>query len=240
MNASHDAMLDDVAVYALGTMSAADAQRVREHLRDCAECRAEYEALAPAAASLALAAEDAAAVPSELMKSRIMREVRREAAPAADPPIRRARPWAAYLVAAACLAFAVYSSLVNLSLERQLKQVQTASTGVSDTTVADLTNPSAQRFPVNGGVIVRVHDRLYLAMHDMPKPPQGKVYQAWTLPKGSKKMAPSVTFVPNASGGAVVALPVDARITTAVAVSVEPVGGSLQPTSKPVLVEQFG
>jgi len=73
-------------------------------------------------------------------------------------------------------------------------------------------------------------------MRDLPPPPRGKVYQAWTLPKGSKDMAPSVTFEPDSQGVAIVALPADARITTAVAVSVEPEGGSKQPTSKPVLV----
>jgi anti-sigma factor RsiW len=52
----HD-MLDDVALYALGTLPAADAQRVREHMATCAECRAEYEALAPAAALVGVSAE---------------------------------------------------------------------------------------------------------------------------------------------------------------------------------------
>jgi len=61
------------------------------------------------------------------------------------------------------------------------------------------------------------------------------VYQAWTLPKGSKKMAPSVTFnqappekpCPLAGSG---------ERDRAVAVSVEPAGGSKQPTSKPIAV----
>jgi anti-sigma-K factor RskA len=73
-------------------------------------------------------------------------------------------------------------------------------------------------------------------MHDLPALPAGKVYQAWTLPKGSKTMAPSVTFVPDARGVAVVSVPADARVTNVVAVSIEPEGGSKAPTSKPVLV----
>ena len=28
--------------------------------------------------------------------------------------------------------------------------------------------------------------RLYIAMHDMPMPPKGKVYQAWTMTKARR------------------------------------------------------
>ncbi len=243
MNASHDAMLDDVAVYALGTMNAADAARVQEHLRTCAECRAEYEALAPSASAVGLSAEacanaeTGAVTVSPLLKARLMREVRRDAA--SSPVVARGGSWGTYLVAAACLAVAVWTSFVNISLNHQLHGAQ-ATLAATQTTIADLTSAHAQRFAVNGGEIVRVHGRIYLAMHDMPQPPRGKVYQAWTLPKGAKTMRPSLTFVPDAHGTALVALPVNAALTSAVAVSVEPAGGSKQPTSKPVLVEQLG
>jgi anti-sigma-K factor RskA len=49
-------------------------------------------------------------------------------------------------------------------------------------------------------------------------------------------MSPSVTFVPNSSGVAVVPVPTPAASVVAVAVSVEPDGGSKQPTSKPTFV----
>ena len=91
----HD-MLDDVALYALGTLPAADAQRVRDHMATCAECRAEYEALAPAAALVGVSAEtqgDLKTCPSTLLKPRIMREIRKSAATtgALRAPSRRGR-----------------------------------------------------------------------------------------------------------------------------------------------------
>jgi anti-sigma-K factor RskA len=85
------------------------------------------------------------------------------------------------------------------------------------------------------GEVVTRGSRLYIAMHDLPALPHGKVYQAWTLPKGAKAVEPSVTFVPDSRGVAIVAVPADARITTLVAVSVEPDGGSKAPTTKPIL-----
>jgi hypothetical protein len=247
MNDTHDAMRDDVAAYALGTAS--DAQTVRQHLRSCAACRAEYESLTGTVTAVAASAQ---AEPSDLLKARIMRAVRSSSA---DPkPIRATRPivWPAYLVAAACFALAVALSLMNLSLIEQLKtaQLQAARTQARSSglvrdltsersTIADLMDESAQRLDIPGGQIVRVHDRLYITMHDLAQPPRGKVYQAWTLPKGGKSMQPSLTFLPDAHGVAVVAIPVAAKDTAALAISVEPEGGSKAPTTKPLVVEQL-
>lgn len=260
MNAPHESMLDDVAVYALGALPPADARRVADHIASCEACAAEYRALAPAAASVGMAAaacesaEQGAVTVSPLLKSRIMRQVRRETDSPQSRPRTRVRTivWPAYLVAAACFVFALYSSLMNLSLMQQLKSAQTQlaqaerhSAAMAENlaterqTVADLTSNQAERFNVADGQIVRVNHHLYLTMHDMPAPQRGKVYQAWTLPKGSKTMAPSVTFVPDARGAAVIALPENADKTAAVAVSVEPQGGSKQPTSKPLVVQSL-
>jgi hypothetical protein len=182
-----------------------------------------------------------------------MRQVRAQATPSAQrtsvplsPRPGRAQ-WPPYLVAAACFAIALISSFFNLSLLQQLRSAQSQladsqqrASGLSHTladeraTEADLLDASAKHYPVHDGEVVRVHDRLYLTMHGLPPLPSGKVYQAWTLPKGSKVMSPSRTFVPDSHGVAIVTIGADAAATSAVAVSVEPEGGSKAPTSKPV------
>ena len=256
----HEAMLDDIAVYALGALPAAEARRIRDHLASCDACAAEYAALAPAAALVGISAEACASeetgatTVSPMLKARVMRQVRRDASTPANAPARAriGRPlvWPAYLVAAACFAIAIFSSLQNLSLMQQLKSTQAQVAAVDHrsnelarslvderTALADIASDQAQRFTVADGEIVRVNHRIYLTLHGMAAPPKGKVYQAWTLPKGNKLMAPSSTFIPDSHGSAVIALPVNADVTTAVAVSVEPDGGSKQPTSKPILVQ---
>ena len=257
MNEQHD-MLDDVALYALGTLPPADAARVRAHIEQCAQCKAEYASLGPAVTALGTSAEvcsdltTGTTVASPLLKARIMRQVRNEAAPPrpATPGNVAKAPshlWPAYLVAAACFALALISTLFNLTLMQQLKSAQTQlaqtktrsielthSLADERATLADLMDQSAKRYPVRDGEVVAVHDRLYLTMHGLPPLPSGKVYQAWTLPKGSKAMAPSRTFVPNAHGAAIVEIAASAAATSAVAVSVEPEGGSKSPTTKPV------
>jgi hypothetical protein len=186
--------------------------------------------------------------------SDVISETRSKRAPEATPALRTTRPivWPAYLVGAVCFAIAVALSLLNLSLMEQLKsaqaevaRVQTRSSGLvrdltsERSTITDLMDESAQHTDIPGGQIVRVRDRLYITMHDMPQPPRGRVYQAWTQPKGGKTMLASLTFLPDAHGVAVVALPVAAKDTAALEITVEPEGGSKAPTTKPLVVEQL-
>jgi anti-sigma-K factor RskA len=65
----------------------------------------------------------------------------------------------------------------------------------------------------------------------MPSPPSGKVYELWTI---AGRPAPAGTFTPG-SGGSVVRLPAAALAAKQIAITVEPSGGSSQPTTKPVM-----
>jgi Anti-sigma-K factor rskA/Putative zinc-finger len=231
---SHDEMLDLVAAYALGALPQHEASEVIAHLRDCAECRAEYRLLQPAVTAVAYSAEacadagSGAAVASPLLKARIMKHVRGEVA---RP--RAVQPWPAYAAAAACLALAIVAGIFDLSLGGRLAR-EHAQVVDQNQTIADFMAPDAQHHPFHGGEVLMHGQRIYLAMHRMPMPPPGKVYQAWTLAKGAKKVAPSKTFMPAPTGMTVVRLPVAATTLAAVAVSIEPEGGSMQPTSKPI------
>jgi anti-sigma-K factor RskA len=223
----HDELLDNVAAYALGSLSPAEAAEVAAHLQTCDECRTEYEYIRPAVTAVAYSAEarsdasSGAAIASRLMKERVMRRVRAEAGRQRVP-----RVWPAYLFAAACLAIALITGLAQIALNARL-----VSQGQ---TIADLAAPDARRFAFSGGEVLTRGDHLYLAMRDLPAPPPGHVYQAWTLAKGAKAVAPSATFLPGSGGATVVRLPETATTLAAVAVSVEPAGGSKQPTTKPI------
>lgn len=227
MNA-HDAMLESVAVYALGSLSPEEAQAVRAHLEKCEECRAEYRDLAPAASALAYAVE---ASPGPLLKRRIMAQIRTDA--------RSPRPivWPAY-AAAACFILALGSWINSFSLSRQVDSLR-AQDAQMTSAIADILAPDSKRYRIARGEVVRRGERVYIVMDTLPEPPSGKVYQAWTLSSGETKMTPSITFLPNGAGIAIVSIPADASNLAALAVSVEPAGGSKQPTSKPVFVLKF-
>ena len=258
---AHDDMLDLVAVYALGSLPPGEAARVRAHIKTCAECRAEYEALRPAVNAVATSAEacsDAATgttFPSQLIKARVMKTVRGEAlrgSQASSQKRPRAIVWPAYVVAAASVALSIWATGSNFLMETKLhsqeeqvaqltSQVRAgnATTAAQKMMIADLMNSDSQRYSVANGEVVRHGDRVYIAMHSMPMPPKGHVYQAWMLHKGAKEMTPGATFMPEAGGVAVVSLPPHASTMEAVAVSVEPEGGSKAPTTKPEFVVKF-
>ncbi len=85
----------------------------------------------------------------------------------------------------------------------------------------------------NGTVVVsRSQGRALLVAADLPALPSGKVYEAWTF-SSSPTPKPAGTFTAR-SAPAVVSLPAAAVGASQVAVTVEPSGGSQQPTSKPV------
>ncbi|MBC5829415.1 MAG: anti-sigma factor [Candidatus Eremiobacteraeota bacterium] len=244
----HEEMLDTIGMYALGALPAQEAQKVRMHLRSCAECQSEYAFLRPAVNALALSAQSE---PGTLLKARIMKAIR----PTTHVSGRDRTPpivWPAYLVAAACLALALLTTISNLGLRNDLAQVHKSATesehrvASQSRTLAserlmltDLMAKDAKRYPVVGGEVIRRGDRLYLAMRSMAPLPKGHVYQAWTLPRGGKSMAPSLTFSPDSSGIAVISLPERGSTLAAVAVSIEPEGGSPAPTTKPEFVQKL-
>jgi hypothetical protein len=161
--------------------------------------------------------------------------------------------WPAYLVGAACFAIALISSIANISLLGQLRQQQRELTTLSERSTAlarslanertalfDILDSHARHYDIGNGEVITRGSRIYLALRALPEPPRGKVYQAWTRPKGSSSVLASPTFLPDARGVALIVLPADARSTAAVSVTLEPDGGSKEPTSKPVIDVPFG
>jgi hypothetical protein len=147
------------------------------------------------------------------------------------------------LVAAFCFLIAIATTLFNLTLTSQVReQQQRISRGeerettlarelaVAQAEASDLENPNAVRYDVQNGQVVESGDRIYIVLHNLPMPARGKVYQAWVLARKAKKMTPSVTFIPDKAGVAVVALAyIDASRIGEVGVSIEPDAGAKTP-----------
>jgi hypothetical protein len=253
---SRDEMLEMVALYALGVLPRDQAALVAAFIANDDGARDEYRMLRASADALAFSADEPVdSARSARMKERLMARVSAEAASGAGAIARRRigtnSGWllGTGLAAAAALIFSVVTVVQDVSLRSDLAQAQrrTASmtAQLADTErvgqhdrqmVTDLVAPDARRYEVAQGAVVVRGDRVYLALSKLPALPKGKVYQAWTLPKGAKTVQPSITFPPNAEGIAVVALPVDATKLGAVALSVEPDGGSKAPTTTPLFV----
>jgi len=166
--------------------------------------------------------------------------------------VKHTTAWPAYLVAAACFAIALISSIANISLLGQLKQQQREIANLSERSTAlarslakermalfDMLDTHARHYAIADGEVITRGGRIYLALRQLPEPPHGKVYQAWTIAKGSTKPSAAPTFLPDARGVALIVLPADARSTSEVSVTLEPEGGSKEPTSKPLMNVAF-
>lgn len=245
-------MLEHVALYALGVLPAPEAAAVRSLIQSDPDAQREYAELRAVADAVGLSADEPVdSARTARMKERLLARVHDDLAPT---PLRRraANPawlWGSGLAAAVALIFAGVTVVQDVALRGQLAQVQrraddlrgelAQSNRVAERgrlTLSDLTAPDAKRYDVPQGRVVVHGPRVVFALQGLPQLPRGRVYQAWTAPSAAGPMQPSVTFVPNAEGVAVVALPVDARRVGVVAVSVEPEGGSRAPTTAPTFV----
>jgi hypothetical protein len=150
-------------------------------------------------------------------------------------------------VAAVCFAIALISSIVNISLMGQIKLQQRELAHLSDRSAAlarnlateriamfDMLDSHAHRYDIGEGEVITRGSRMYLALHALAQPPRGKVYEAWVA-EGNARALASPTFLPDARGVAFIVLPGDARTATAVLVTIEPDGGSREPTAKPLM-----
>ncbi|HEY2473536.1 MAG TPA: anti-sigma factor [Candidatus Cybelea sp.] len=166
--------------------------------------------------------------------------------------MKHAAVWPAYLVAAVCFAIALISSIANISLLGQVKLQQRELANLSERSTAlartlanertalfDMLDSHAKHYAVGNGEVVTRGSHIDLALHEMPEPPRGHVYEVWTRPAGSTKLSPSPTFLPDAQGVALVIVPADARSTSEVVVTLEPDGGSKEPTTKPLISVAF-
>jgi anti-sigma-K factor RskA len=246
--------------YALDALDTDEAVAFERHLESCASCRDEVRSLRETLPALA---EDSAEPAPERLRADVLSGItavrplpplgRTDDTPAADDASptdvgpahdeladareRRGRRTTRWLgVAAAVLALTAGAvTLRAVDLGRQLDSVSTTASQVSSV----LTSPDATTVtaPVSTGgrAAVVVSDSLgqaVLVTDGLPPAPAGRTYQVWYL--GADGSAASAGFVPDSPTGAVL-LSGDPRSASGVGVTLEPAGGSSQPTTTPVL-----
>ncbi len=165
------------------------------------------------------------------------------------PPAGRPRLWGYRLALAASLVLATLAGLAflqereaRLATGDQLRSVQ-GTLAERDSLIANVLGADVRVARlVEDGEAPRMqlfwnHRRgvLVLSAHNLPPAPAGRVYQLWGIPEDGAPVSLG-TFNTGADGSttAVLAVP-DAPLAVS-AVTEEPQGGSLQPTSTPFLV----
>jgi anti-sigma-K factor RskA len=218
----HARRSDEIAAYLLGALEPGEAAELERHLAGCEECRTELEWLRPAVQLLPESAERVEPPPQ--LRGRLMEQVRSEAEPAATPQRARGRGirgWslrpvvglaALVLIVAAVAAYAIGNG---------------GSGGGNTTTVV------AGHSPEVTAEMVRAGDSGTLHLANLHQLPPDKVLQAWVERDGSVESAKTL-FVPNQDGTASATID-EMDGVSVVMVTAEPRGGSVQPTSAPIV-----
>ena len=239
--------------YAVHALSEEERLAFERHLTACQSCTQEIAELSATAARLGQAVSDA---PPPELRQRVLGQIAtvRQEAPKVPPRghgggstgtgrVGRSLP---RLALAACLAavvgfggVAVWQYQRAEDARQQAEQVRERSTEISALLTASdaVVNTSELPGGATGTVVVsRERNKAAFLASDMPTPPSGKVYQLWYADQDAMRpaglMDPTVTET---------ALVMDGGLDKAagMGITVEPAGGSEQPTSAPLAELEF-
>lgn len=227
------ARLNDAAAYVLGALQDAELASFREHMDGCAHCRAQVAELQTVADELPMSVP-AAAAPASL-RGRILASVRSEAellnaaGPAADEPVKSARPWYRrndFVLGAGAAAAAGLAALIAV-----LIAVGSSSHGAV-TTIPGKGIGVARTAEVS---LKRGNGRAELVVAHMPPPALGRIYEVWLVHGRAAPKATNALFSVTSGGSGEVDVPNSLHGVDEVLVTSEPAGGSLHPTRPPVI-----
>lgn len=254
-------MTDDVhtltGAYALDALPADERAFFERHLGLCEDCRREVEELTEGAAVLG---DATAEPPPPTLRASVLAGIQQtpQVAPAAPRPLaapepvapappvtplrpgrwQRLQPMAMPAVAAA-LALAVLLGGVSAVLQNRVAGLEDELAS-SQQLAAVLSDPTLQIVAVDGpaGTVARLlhapgSQEAMLVVDGLTQVPDEQTYQLWVLRDGAP--VPDQVFRPDEQGRALVAFEEPVTADDAVAATVEPGGGSTQPTGDIVL-----
>ena len=225
--------------YALNALTPSESLRFEDHLADCDSCVQEVRGFTETSALLAAATAEA---PPARLRSRVVEEVSRtrQLAPAPErlpEPRRRGLPWALGLALAACLAVIIALGAVVIDQRDRVGQLRANEQRIAAVLASpDAVTTSAE--PMAGVSVTVVHSQtlgdLVFSAHGL-EDLNDQDYQLWlTRPDGSVYSAGVLSVDDEGFVLPVLAAPQDEE-TDGVAVTIEPEGGSRQPTGEPVM-----
>jgi anti-sigma-K factor RskA len=231
--------------YAVDALTGAELDEFETHLRRCASCAEEVRGLQETAARLGLTT--AIAPPPGMRRQVLAAASRTRQLPPAggrliprDPQrrmkrLRRSLPRSVAVVAMA--AAIVVLAILQVNTRDQLQQTQQGSRAVAAVLAAPDARIETSSTTVGGtvtAVISRREREAVITAAGMPTPTDAKVYQLWVI---SAAGARSAGLLPGSSTG--VTSPVLAagvRPGDRLGITVEPAGGTSQPTTTPVVL----
>jgi len=230
---THSEMDELYELYLLGALELEQSSEIAEHVRQqCPYCLARLKE----------SSRVVDALPGLIELKQPPPELRARVLAVAAPPVKRSRsqwPAAFALACAASVALAFWGLGQQNRVEelnRQRNELRGALAILSEADTKTVSFGQAQTEP-QGRVFISRNGGVVFLGNRLPELATGKTFEFWLVPaKGTPQ--PAGLFKTNAQGIAVnvLAKSVNPADYAAVAVSIEPIGGSPQPTSKPILI----
>jgi len=251
-----------IEAYALGALDPEERAALEAHLATgCADCAKAVEEARWLVSQLAYAAPEA--VPSDMLRGRLMQTVRAEAQapPETKPhvlPAKTTIPFWLWAAVAALLVFSIYSSWNMRHLQREIRESNERATtllqqrqkteqqlAAAKREAMILMDPSSVKIAPAGSsgpgmqLEAKWNPELGIVVmgENIPMPSPHHVLQLWFIPKDPKaKPMPSMMTWPDANGKFVMLVsnpPESMSATKALAITEEPEGGSPWPTETP-------
>lgn len=240
----HTSFRENIPAYALGALDVEDASALEAHLRTCASCRTELDSYRVVSDNLLTSLPPQP--PSSALRRRLQGRL---------PQVPKVlRPQLAFsfspLAFGAVLAILLILNLFSLT---QIQTLQRQQAELSDqartnqTVFAILSYPDTQNFSINGESVTgtlllnKDHNTAVLVAWDLPYLAENQIYQIWFVePNGHRvsaglfrpegKQAYTTQIISSAQGF---------TGFTGIGVTVEPAGGSDQPTGPRVFKVDF-
>jgi anti-sigma factor RsiW len=223
--------------YAVDALDDIERAQFERHLAECAECRAEVASLRDTAGLLA---ETTAATPPERLRERVLADISTVRPLPPEVPTRatpRRRRRVAVLAAAAAVIAAVGAGVVvaepwaDNTSEPQLSAVDR---------VLQADDAETYTRAIDGSEATLVRSRslnqAVLVTKNMAPPPEGKVYELWLDHEGVG-MVPAGLM--DQGGSHMVMLEGDPGAALGAGLTIEPAGGSEEPTRPPMALFEF-
>jgi anti-sigma-K factor RskA len=233
----HSLVRENIPAYALGALDAADIRALEAHLQTCESCRAELASYRAISENLLMTVPPRQ--PSPALRRRLQSRL-----PSAQKTTRPRFVWSfGQLALGGALVLLLAVNLVSLVQTRDLQRQSQNSQAV----LAMLAYPGTQALPISGGnvsgTVLLDKDRNSAAViaWNLPKITAAQTYQIWWIEPNGHRISAGV-FRPQA----------DLPYTTqpcfssqsisnfvGIGVTIEPAGGSAQPTGPRVFKVDF-
>jgi anti-sigma-K factor RskA len=221
----HDRRHDELAAYLLGALEPGEAATVERHLAACEECREELGRLRPAVQLLPESVERVEPPPQ--LRQRLMEQVRSEAGNGRASRSVHRLTWRR----GAGLGPRQLAGLTAAALVVAVLGGYAISGGGSGD--GGVTTVAAGHSPGVTAQVVRDGESGTLRLANLRRLPPDEVLQAWVR-RGTRVVSAKALFAPNPDGTATATID-DMNGVNAVMVTAEPRGGSVQPTSAPIV-----